>query len=95
MNIHITVGQRPGKPHIMSVEDKDDLLEGQETFVSAHTSPFVTPYDCVCTSQVFNSIVDKVGTMEAPALIANSGEIPIVGRMNCYIENGSLKILAQ
>jgi hypothetical protein len=95
MDIHITVGQRPNKPFLLSVENKAVLPEGQETFETTQTSPFVTHYDCTCTQNTYNQIEDKVGTLEAPALIANANAQPYEGRMNVYIENGSLKILAQ
>lgn len=95
MDIHFTVGQRPNKPFLLSVENKAILAEGQTEFQTTQTSPLVTHYDCTCTQNTFNQIEDKVGTLEAPALIADANAQPFAGRMNVYIENSSLKILAQ
>lgn len=95
MNIHFTKGNRPNKPFIMSVEDKSILPEGETQFQSQHTSPLVSRYDCVCTQQVYDAIKDNVGTLEAPALIANALSQPYPDRQNVYIENGSLNLLAQ
>lgn len=92
MNIHITTGQRPNRPFLLSIEDKSILLEGQTEFVSTQTSQFVNNYDCTCTQETYNAIVDKVGTLEAPALIATSSSPVYPDRLNVYIENGSLKL---
>lgn len=91
MDIKITVGI---SPYILSVEDKSVLMEGQTQFVSQHNSPLVTAHNLVCTQQVFNQIKDTVGTISAPALIASVNATPVANRVNCYIENGSLKVLA-
>lgn len=95
MNVYITRGNRTGKPFLLSIEDKSVLLEGQTEFTSTQTSSLVTGFDCTCTQTVFNTLKDKVGTLQAPALIDSVLSQPFDGRMNCYIENGSLKILAQ
>ncbi|MFD2521378.1 hypothetical protein [Emticicia soli] len=91
MNVKITIGV---SPYILSAEDKSVIAEGQTAFISMHTSPLVTAHDLVCTESVFNAIKDTVGTINAPALIANSSAPTIPNRVNCYIENGSLKIKA-
>jgi hypothetical protein len=95
MNIHLRRGNRPNRPFLHSVEDKSELLEGEEVFHSQYESDQTTGIDCVCTQQVFDTIKDIVGTPEAPALIADANAQTYEGRMNVYIENGSLKILAQ
>ncbi|GAB3519526.1 hypothetical protein [Emticicia fontis] len=95
MDIHLTVSQRAGKRHILTVENKAVLLEGQETFQTTQTSTFVDHVDCTCNQTTYNQIAPIVGTMNAPALIADANAQPYQGRMNCYVENGSLKILAQ
>ena len=91
MDVYITLGV---SPFILSIEDKAVIAEGQTEWKSNHTSPLVTGQSLVCTQQVFNQIKDKVGTMQAPALLANSGATPYPNRQNCYTENGSLKLLA-
>lgn len=91
MDVKITIGV---SPYILSAEDKSVIAEGQTEFKSQHTSPLVTAHEVVCTTTVFNTIKDTVGTLNAPALIANSGAATIPNRVNCYIENGSLKIKA-
>lgn len=93
MLIYITVGV---SPYLLSIEDKSVLLEGQTEFQTTQTSPFVTGYDASCTKIVYDAIVDKVGTIEAPAFHANkiiAETAPYEGRQNCYIENGSLKLV--
>lgn len=94
MNIHITVGQRPSRPFLLSVENKDNILEGETEFVSSQTSPFINHVDCVCTQQVYDSIIDKVGSIQSPALIETATSPVYANRLNVYIENGSLKIVA-
>lgn len=94
MNVYITRGNRPNKPFLLSVEDKDDVPEGQ-TWETAHNSDLVTGTHCVCTKEVFDTIAPIVGTLEAPALIADANAQQYAGRINCYIENNSLKIVAQ
>jgi hypothetical protein len=90
MNAYITTGV---SPFILSIEDKAVIPPGQTEWQTAHTSPFVSGQSVVCTQAVFDQIKDKVGTFNAPALIANSSATPYAGRQNCYIENGSLKLL--
>lgn len=89
MNIYITTGV---SPFILSVENKE-VAEGQAAWQTTQTSPFVTGKHLVCTQEVYDQIKDKVGTIEAPALLANAGAQPYANRLNCYPENGSLKIL--
>ncbi|WP_337045448.1 hypothetical protein [Emticicia sp. 17c] len=91
MNIYITTGV---SPFILSVEDKAILQEGQTEWQTSQTSPLVTGQHLTCTQAVFNAIKDVVGTMQAPALIANASATPYANRLNCYVENGSLKVLA-
>lgn len=83
-------------PYLLSIEDKSVLYPEQTEFQTQHQSQFVTGIDCQCTAAVFNSIKDKVGTMEAPAFFATKAEAEAAPteRQNCYLENGSLKILA-
>lgn len=95
MNIYITRGNRANRPFLLSCEDKSVLPEGQTEWITTQTSEFVTGFDCVCTREVYDEIIDKVGTLEAPALIANANSPIYQGRTNVYIENGSLKIKAQ
>lgn len=94
MDIHIRRGNRAGKPFLTSMEDKSLVQEGEE-FHTQYESDLTTGYDCTCLKATYDAIVDKVGTLEAPALIADANAQPIAGRINTYIENGSLKILAQ
>lgn len=93
MYVYITKGV---SPFLLSIEDKAVLFPGQTEFQTQNDSPFVTGIDCQCTTTVFNSIKDKVGTMEAPAFFANKAEAEAAPteRQNCYLENGSLKLLA-
>lgn len=91
MDAYITTGV---SPHILSIEDKSVLIGEQTQWTTTQTSPFVTGQHVVCTKQVFDAIKDKVGTMQAPALIANAGATSYPNRLNCYVENGSLKIVA-
>ena len=93
MNLHITTGQRVGKPYILTIEDKSVLQEGQTEFQTTQTSPFVNHHDCVSTQAVYDAIKDKAGTLEAPALIASVNAPTHQGRQNVYIENGSLKLI--
>lgn len=77
-----------------SVEDKSILHEGQTEFVSSYsTNPdmFIV-HDIVCTQTVFNTVVEKAGTRQAPALIDSNTAPRVDGRTNLYVENGSLKI---
>lgn len=94
MDIHITRGNRPNRPFLLSIENKAELPEGQTEFETQYESDQSTGYDCVCTQTVYNTIKDKVGTLEAPALIANANAQTYPNRPNCYIENGSLKLVA-
>jgi len=91
MNVYITLGV---SPFILSIEDKAVIPDGQTVWESNQTSPLVTGQHLVCTQEVFNQIKDKVGTMQAPALLPNSGATPYPNRQNCHVENGSLKLLA-
>lgn len=77
-----------------SVEDKSILHEGQTEFVSSYsTNPelFIV-HDVVCTQTVFNTVAEKAGTRQAPALIDSSTAPRVAFRTNVYVENGSLKI---
>ena len=91
MNIYITTGV---SPFILSVEDKSIIPEGETEWKTTQTSPFVTGQSLVCQQEVFNQIKDKVGTSQAPALIASATATQYPNRINCYVENGSLKITA-
>jgi len=95
MDIHLTVGKRVGKTNILTMEDKSILPEGETEFHSQYDSPLVNTFDCTCTKATYDALIEKVGTLEAPALIASATAPTIDGRINTYIENGSLKILAQ
>lgn len=91
MNVYLTIGV---SPFLLSIEDKSVLLEGQNSFVSQNQSRFVTGHDVTCTKAVFDEIKDLVGTENAPALIADAVAPVHQGRKNCYIENGSLKLVS-
>lgn len=91
MYIYFTTGV---SPFLLSIEDKSVIEEGQTEWHTTQTSQFVTGTHAVCTPQVFDAIKDKVGTMQAPALIANASATPVPNRPNVYVENGSLKLLA-
>lgn len=93
MDIHITTGKRNN--NLLSVENKAILADGQTEFQTTQTSPRVNHYDCTCNQSTYNQIAGIVGTIDAPTLIADANAEPVEGRMNVYIENGSLKILAQ
>lgn len=79
-----------------SVEDKSVLQEGQTEFVTGYsTNPemFIVK-DLVCTQTVFSSISTKAGTRQAPVLVESATATKVGGRINVYVENGSLKISA-
>lgn len=79
-----------------SIEDKSILQEGQTEFVSNYsTNPemFIV-HDIVCTQTVFNSVSATAGTRQASVLIDSATAPKVSGRINVYIENGSLKIAA-
>lgn len=92
MNIYFTTGV---SGNLLSIEDKAVPYPWQSQWETIQTSPFVTGTHAVCTQQVFDAIDEKVGTIQAPALIANSSATPVPNRPNVYLENGSLKLLAQ
>ena len=91
MNVKITIG---ASPYLLSIEDKSVIMPGETVFISMHTSPLVTAHELVCTQTVFDAIKDKVGTINAPALIANVNAQQAPNRQNVYIENGSLKLIS-
>lgn len=91
MNIKITVGV---SPYVLSIEDTSIILDGETQFFSQHTSPLVTANNIVCTQAVYDAIKSTVGTMNAPALIANATAAQYPNRQNVYIENGSLKLVS-
>jgi hypothetical protein len=92
MNVYITTSV---SNNLLSVEDKSLPYWWQTQWETINTSPLITGTNAVCTQQVFDAIKDNVGTIHAPALIANSSATPVENRQNVYIENGSLKLLAQ
>lgn len=92
MNVYITTSV---SGNLLSIEDKAVPYWWQTQWETINTSPLVTGTNAVCTQQVFDAIDEKVGTMQAPALIANSSATPVPNRLNVYLENGSLKLLAQ
>ena len=87
--------KRANKPFCSSIEDKDNLQEGQTEFVSSKsTNPAMfNVQDCICTPEVFEVLSPLAGTMQAPALIASPETAQYVGRVNVYIEAGELKIV--
>ncbi len=79
-----------------SAEDKSVLAETQTEFSTAYSTNadmFLTK-DVVCTKTVFDEIVNKAGTRQAPVLIESATAQKVSGRLNVYVENGSLKIVA-
>jgi hypothetical protein len=94
MNIYITVGQRPNRPFLLSLEDRDDLQDGLTEFQTAYSSPFVTGHSLTCSKSVYDAIAENIGTLESPALIGNVNAPIFQNRQNVYIENGALKLLA-
>lgn len=79
-----------------SVEDKSVMPEGQTDFTSNYSQnpDMFIVQNVVCTQTVFSQIVAKAGTRQAPALIDSATSQKVAGRINVYIENGSLKIAA-
>lgn len=77
-----------------SIEDKSILQQGQTEFVSNYSQnpEMFIVHDIVCTQAVFNTVVTKAGTRQAPALIDSNTAPRVAGRTNVYVENGSLKI---
>lgn len=89
MNIYLTVGFNN---HVLSCEDKNVLIGEQTEFVSLHNSPFVTGVNCTCSNEVFQSIIDKVGTLEAPVLVESEESEVIENRLNLFVKNGELNV---
>lgn len=91
-NICLKINKRPNRPFFTSVEDTEQLAEGQSEFVSQYSSnpAMFDTHNVTCSDELFEEIQPKAGTMEAPALIANNAAPQYSNRLNCYITNGEL-----
>jgi hypothetical protein len=92
-NICVIFSKRANKPFMSSVEDRDNLQDGQTEFVSQYSQnpAMFNVQNVSCTPEVFEVISPLANTMEAPALIASPAAPQYVGRLNVYIESGELK----
>lgn len=96
-NILAIFSKRANKPFMSSLEDKDNLPEGQTEFVSQYSQNEVmfNLQNITCTPEVFEALSPLAGTMQAPALIAAANAPVYQGRTNVYIEGGELKIVSE
>lgn len=94
MNILAIFNKRVTKPFVTSLEVIPEPVEGEPAFQSAYSqNPLMFEVKNVsCTQAVFDQIKDVAGTTEAPALIADAASPKFDGRLNVYVQNGSLKI---
>lgn len=94
MNICVIFNKRTGKEFVTSIENKDILPEGQEVFQSQFStdSNLFDVKNVSCSQAVFDTVSATAGTRTAAKLIANATAEQLAGRVNVYIENGSLKI---
>lgn len=108
MNILVIFNKRASRPFNTSIEDRDktrtlpvfDPETGETT--GTEEKPFVSSYSTdsnrftvksvSCSKEVFEKLSLTAGTLEAAALIETASSPQFEGRLNVYIENGSLKI---
>lgn len=109
MNILIIFNKRASKPFNTSIEDRDKTISipviDPETGEISGTEekPFASSYSTdanrftvksvSCSKEVFEKLNATAGTLEAAALIENAASPQFEGRLNVYVENGSLKIV--
>lgn len=81
---------------VLCLQNTDELLPGQTEFhpESCQDQNLFDHHELVCTQTVFNTLKPIVGGLQSPALIADALATPVAGRVNVYIQNGSLKIVS-
>lgn len=77
-----------------SIEDRSLLNEGQTEFVSNYsTNPKLFNIQSATSTQaVFDELLSKAGTRQAPVLIKSNTALRVPNLVNVYVEKGSLKI---
>lgn len=99
LEIFITWGKRQNRPFLLSVEDKNVVIELEDgvpvqvDFQSQYDSPLVNSATALCTQETFDEIKELAGTLEAPAMLENAESEPFENRLNVYIENDTLTVL--
>ena len=94
MNILAIFQKRTNKPFMTSLEVITETVEGEPEFQSQYSqNPNLFDVKVLsCSEEVYESIKELAGTMQAPAIIADAAAQKYDNRINVYIENGSLKI---
>lgn len=88
----VIISKRANKPFLTSVEDMEQLAEGQKEFQTSYSvnPKMFSTQEVAVSAELFEQIQPLAGTIEAPALVENAKAALYPNRQNVYIENGEL-----
>lgn len=92
MYIFVAVAKR--NDFMLALEDRTVLLEGQEEFAPSkcQDEELFDHHYIQCTQEVWATLKPITGGRQSPKVIADAEAEQMEGRVNVYIQNGSLKI---